>query len=42
MFFAEAKSQANTLTMFVDILYSIFDMCGMINFVWDVMLICND
>ena len=50
MLFAEAKSHTHTHTrararahkMFVNIWYSIFDMCGMINFVGDVIWICKD
>ena len=43
-FLQRAKSQTPTHAhkMFVDIWYTIFDMCGMINFVRDVILICKN
>ena len=41
--FAEAKSHTHTRAqMFVGIWYSIFDMCGIINFVRNVIWICKD
>ena len=45
MLFGEANSHTHTHTrtqMFFDIWYSIFDMCGMINYVRDVIWICKD
>ena len=42
MLFAESKSRSHTHTRTDVRWYSIFDMCGMINFVRDVIWICQD